>query len=197
MCESAAKKWAIWDADMPVSPPPPSDRSVVAPEPSSSDLTASPLPAAPPTPQPAPVVYGRVAYATPSTTLWDALHLMRSYRVHHLPVVEPDAPHAPVAMLTFPAIFEFVAANFRSPRRLFDAPLALLPPGLGAGAALASVQASDSAQQAFRLMAERRISCVPVLFPGTRRIVDLVAREDALFLAHEGLHVLELPLSEV
>lgn len=120
-----------------------------------------------------------------------------AYNIHHMPMVDPEQ-NAVVAVLSYRTLFTHIADKYTDTRRLFDQPLCTL--GIGSyGPDIIIVPESASVISVLHVLAERRISSVPIVTADeSRTLVDLYSREDVAFLANDpSLMVLDAPVGDV
>lgn len=114
-----------------------------------------------------------------------------------MPVVDPVS-HTVLSILSYRSLLRHVITRFTDPRPLFNAPLITL--GIGSYAPdLVAVPETASLVSVLQVLAERRISSVPIVTADEgATVVDTYSREDVGFLAVDPtLLVLDAPVGAV
>jgi len=126
--------------------------------------------------------------------LLTASQKLRRYRIHHLPVLDVDQG-AVIAVLSHRMMLDYILRRFTDTRRLFDQPISAL--GIGSFDEVVVVPGSASVLSVLNVLAERRISSVPIVNEAGQ-VADVYSSEDAAFLANDPtLMVLDAPVAEV
>ena len=90
-----------------------------------------------------------------------------------------------LAVLTHQDILAYIVKEFREERRLFDDSILQLRIGTfeELGGRVVSVTPDVPLLEVLELMSDHEISCVPVIEPQTRRVLDLYSRSYVTYLA--------------
>ena len=164
------------------------DSTVEAPPP-------QPHPDAPPPPRRAHRVHSHLISVHPEDDLLSVCAKLKQYNIHHMPVVDTDK-NAVVAILSHRNLLQHVLKSFSDTRRMFDHPLKSL--GVGSFGDVVVVPDTASVISVLNVLAERRISAVPVVSPDTGALLDVYSREDVAFLSNDpSLMVLDAPVGDV
>lgn len=122
--------------------------------------------------------------AGPDTTVGEVLDILQSLEVRHLPIVDPQGELVGLASDRDLRGLTFVEATSSRPTLLerLQAPIRTLMrrdnPVVEADAELGDV---------LDLMLEQRVGAVPVVHPGTRRLVGIISYVDVLRLVQKVL----------
>jgi CBS domain-containing protein len=139
-------------------------------------------------------LHRRLISVDPEDSLLTVSEKMRRYRIHHMPVLDVDQSSV-VAVLSHRALLHHILARFSDSRRLFYQPLYSL--GVGSFGDVVVVPEAASVISVLNVLAERRISSVPIVNAGGQ-VVDVYSRDDVAFLANDPtLNVLDAPVGEV
>lgn len=139
-------------------------------------------------------VHKRLISIDPEEDLLSVCSKLRKYRIHHMPVLDAEQA-AIICILSHRHLLQHLVNRFADSRRLFDVPLYVL--SVGSFDDVVVVPTSASVISVLNVLAERRISAVP-LVNEAGQVVDVYSRDDVTFLAHDpSLMVLDAPVGEV
>ena len=120
---------------------------------------------------------------------------LRQFGIHHMPVLDREQS-AVIGILSHRNLMAHVISRFSESRRVFDMPLCSL--GVGSFSDIVVVPETASVISVLNVLAERRISSVPLVAPDTGALVDVYSRDDVAFLANDAsLMVLDAPVGDV
>ena len=105
---------------------------------------------------------------------------LRAFGIHHMPVLDGDQ-NAVIGVLSHRALLAHVVARYSGAP--FGTPLCEL--GVGSFADVVVVPESASVISVLNVLAERRISAVPLVAADTGALLDVYARDDVAFLAND------------
>lgn len=171
------------------------------------DITMSGAPAGVPTsssnPAAAPVshrpnpVPSRLISIHPEDNLLVVVHKMLNSNIHHIPVLDPEQ-NALIGILSYKNLLMHLVEKYTDPRGLMDIQLAEMKIG-SYGPDILVVPTTASVISVLNVLAEKRISSVPVVSADSSRVVvDIYGRDDVSFLALDPtLMILDAPVGDV
>lgn len=139
-------------------------------------------------------LHSRLISIDPEDNLLAVSQKLRKHRIHHMPVLDVDQS-AVVAVLSHRHLLQHILNKFTDSRRLFTQPLYSL--GVGSFDDVVVVPETASVISVLNVLAERRISSVPIV-NSSGQVIDVYSRDDVAFLANDPtLMVLDAPVGEV
>ena len=120
---------------------------------------------------------------------------LREFHIHHMPVLDIES-NTVIAVLSHKSLLTHIMTKFTDTRRLFDTPLEVL--NIGSYGDVVVVPETASVISVLHVLAERKISSVPIVHPETGVVTGIFARDDVAFLANDPtLMVLDAPVGDV
>lgn len=120
-------------------------------------------------------------FVTPTASLYDAVSTLTRFRIHRLPVLDPDQ-NCIVSICTHMHVLQYLVLRFREQRRLFDHGIRAL--GIGTFGRIVTAGDHDSLIHVLDLMATHRVSGVPVI-NGDGAVTDIYMRHYIIHMARE------------
>lgn len=149
-------------------------------------------PDAAPTPRP---ILRRMVSVHPEDDLLSVCRRLHRHGIHHLPVYDPEQTLI-VAVLNHKNLLMQIADKFSDPRDIFSIPLVDL--GIGCYDDVIVVPETASVVSVLHVLAERRVSALPVVSADTGAVIDVYSKDDVAFLANDPtLMVLDAPIGDV
>lgn len=140
-------------------------------------------------------VHTRLISIDPEDDLLTVCARLRAHGIHHMPVLDAEQ-NAVLSIMSHTTVMTHIVRRFSDSRRMFDQPLEAL--GVGTFGDIVVVPDNASIISVLNVLAERRISSVPVVSSETGALVDIYSRDDVLFLATDPtLAVLDAPVGLV
>lgn len=131
----------------------------------------------------------------PEDNLLTVSRKLRRHRVHFMPLLDREQ-NMVVAVLSHRSLLRHLLSTLTDTRPLFNQSVSAL--GVGSfGSSVVVVPNTTSVLSVLNVLAERRISSVP-LVNEAGQVTDLYSRDDVAFLANDlSLRVLDAPVGEV
>jgi CBS domain-containing protein len=136
----------------------------------------------------------RLISVDPEDSLLSVSQKLRHHRIHHMPVLDVEQS-AVVAVISHRNLLQHVLSRFTDTRSIFSQPVYAL--GIGSFDDVVVVPETASVISVLNVLADRRISAVPVV-NAAGQVIDVYSRDDVAFLANDPtLMVLDAPVGEV
>eukprot|EP01029_Cantina_marsupialis_P025325 TRINITY_DN66934_c0_g1_i1.p1 TRINITY_DN66934_c0_g1~~TRINITY_DN66934_c0_g1_i1.p1 ORF type:complete len:317 (+),score=69.23 TRINITY_DN66934_c0_g1_i1:150-1100(+) len=136
-----------------------------------------------------------MVYISPDSSLLDALHMLKHFGIHRLPILE-ESMGTVLTICTHLRILNFLVAKFCDHRQLFDDKISDL--GIGSFEKLHTAYEDVPLIEVLDMMIAHRISAVPIIERETERVVNIYCRSDVTYITHDKtLDILNNPVSEV
>ncbi|XP_049919251.1 5'-AMP-activated protein kinase subunit gamma-1 isoform X1 [Epinephelus moara] len=132
---------------------------------------------------------------TPEASLFDAIYSLLKYKIHRLPVINPQSGNV-LHILTHKRILKFLHIfGKKVPKPAFIGKQ-IQELGIGTFRNIATVQQTATLYDALSIFVERRVSALPVV-DEQGRVVSLYARFDVINLAAQKIYNnLDMPMHE-
>ncbi|XP_028988151.1 5'-AMP-activated protein kinase subunit gamma-1 isoform X2 [Betta splendens] len=118
---------------------------------------------------------------SPDASLFDAIYSLLRYKIHRLPVIDPDSGNV-LHILTHKRILKFLHIFGRKVPKPAFVQRQIQELGIGTFRNIATVQLTASLYDALSIFVERRVSALPVV-DGEGKVVALYSRFDVINIA--------------
>eukprot|EP00735_Rhodelphis_limneticus_P013475 TRINITY_DN71_c0_g1::TRINITY_DN71_c0_g1_i1::g.14890::m.14890 TRINITY_DN71_c0_g1::TRINITY_DN71_c0_g1_i1::g.14890 ORF type:complete len:355 (+),score=56.82,sp/P58108/AAKG1_BOVIN/40.75/9e-64,CBS/PF00571.23/1.5e-05,CBS/PF00571.23/2.2e-05,CBS/PF00571.23/1.1e-06,CBS/PF00571.23/1.2e-08 TRINITY_DN71_c0_g1_i1:47-1066(+) len=133
----------------------------------------------------APVPYEKFLHVDPSLTLYDTLLSLRKFKIHRLPIMDPENGTLLHTATPF-RILEFLTTKYANAKESLKR-VTLRSIGIGTFEGLITAQKDTPVHQVLQILSEQRVSAVPVV-DSNGIVVDVYAKSDVKFLARETMY---------